>query len=84
MNASFVDLRKRTREIIEALKRNERVTLFYRGKPTAIMHAVQSDDDKTIVSARDHAAFGLWADRNDMDDIATHVRNLRKGRFSGL
>lgn len=83
MKASFVDLRKKSSAIIQALKRNERVTLLYRGKPAAIMQPV-SEADQDLPSAKDHAAFGLWADRRDLDDVDTHVRQLRKGRVRGL
>ena len=37
MKASFVDLRKKSGEIIRALHRNEQVTVLYRGKPAAVM-----------------------------------------------
>ena len=43
MKASFVDLRKKSSEIIQALKRNEQVTLLYRGKPAAITQAVHGE-----------------------------------------
>jgi antitoxin (DNA-binding transcriptional repressor) of toxin-antitoxin stability system len=84
MKASFVDLRKKSSEIIQALKRNERVTLFYRGKPAAIMQPVCGESGKATGSARDHAAFGLWKDRHDLNDVPGHVRELRKRRFSDL
>lgn len=82
MKASFVDLRKKSSEIIQALKRHERVTLLYRGKPAAIMQPVHGEGGDATGSARDHAAFGLWSDRQDMEHVAKHVRDLRKGRFS--
>ncbi|GHU53099.1 hypothetical protein FACS1894200_13660 [Spirochaetia bacterium] len=25
-------------------------------------------------------SFGMWADRQDMDDVESYVRNLRRGR----
>ena len=36
MEASFVDLRNKSAEVIRALSRNERVTVLYRGKPAAV------------------------------------------------
>ena len=84
MKASFVDLRKKSSEIIRALNRNERVTVIYRGKPTAIMQPIGSASEQALSSAQDHPAFGLWADREDMQDVAAHVRQLRKGRFDAL
>ncbi len=83
MKASFVDLRKRSSQIIRALGRNESVTLFYRGKPAAIMQPIGDRGDEPALRAKDHPAFGLWADRTQ-GDVAEHVRTLRKGRFDAL
>jgi len=84
MRASFVDLRKKSGEVIRALGRNERVTVLYRGKPAAIMHPIDDPGGAAVGSAKDHAAFGLWADRDDLKDVAGHVRQLRRGRFDAL
>ncbi len=84
MKASFVDLRKKSAEIIRALKRKERVTVLYRGKPAAVMHPVEDDAEQSSVRTEDHAAFGLWADRDELEDVGAHVRRLRRGRFDGL
>ena len=54
MKASFVDLWKKSREIIGALRRNEQVTVLYRGKPVAVMQAIGG----SVVKAADHPAFG--------------------------
>jgi antitoxin (DNA-binding transcriptional repressor) of toxin-antitoxin stability system len=84
MKASFVDLRKRSSEIIRALGRKERVTVLYRGKPAAVMHPIGDAGDGAGGSAEAHAAFGMWADRDDMKDVGAHVRRLRRGRFDAL
>ena len=84
MKASFVDLRKKSSEIIRALGRNERVTVLYRGKPAAIMRPIGEESEEAIGNAKDHPAFGLWADHQDMKDVAAHVRQMRKGRFDAL
>ena len=84
MKASFVDLRKKSNEIIRALNRNEQVTVLYRGKPTAIMQPIGGGCQQAICSAKDHPAFGLWGDREDIKDVAAHVRQLRKGRFDDI
>ncbi len=81
MKASFLDLRKRTSEILQALDRNESITVLYRGRPKAIMQPVQKDNRSGGVKAKDQPAFGIWADRKDLKDVAAHVRRLRRGRF---
>lgn len=78
MIASFLDLRKRTRDILQALNRNESIMLLYRGKPRAVMTPVSDKTSKP--SAGELAGFGMWADRKDMNDVEAYVRNLRKGR----
>lgn len=83
MYASFVDLRKKSAEIIRALSRKERITVLYRGKPAAIMHPID-DPGGDPTSAKDHAAFGIWKDRHEAIDAAEQVRELRKGRFGDL
>ena len=80
MKASFVDLRKKSSEILRAINRNEKVTVLYHGRPKAVISPLAATDQKTPSSA-DHPAFGLWADRHDLEDVAAHVRRLRKGRF---
>lgn len=81
MKASFVDLRQKSSAIIRALQRKERVTVYYRGKPAAIMQPIDDQVDVTDSSTKDHAAYGMWADRTDLKDVAAHVRQLRRGRF---
>ncbi len=84
MKASFVDLRKKSSEIIRALDRNERVTVLYRGRPKAVMHPVGAEDGSAVSRVTGHPAFGLWAGRQDITDVADHVRKLRQGRFLDL
>lgn len=84
MKASFVDLRKKSSQIIRALQRRERVTVLYRGKPAAIMQPIGDEGAQAIGSAKHHRAFGLWADRQDMKDVAAYVRQLREGRCDAL
>ena len=84
MKASFVDLRKKSGEIIQALNRNESVTVLYRGRPKAIMRPIEGEVGQARMRAKDHPAFGLWADREDTRDVAAHVHRLRRGRYHDL
>jgi prevent-host-death family protein len=81
MKASFVDLRKKSSEILRALNRNERVTILYRGRPKAVMQPVASAGEQAVTKVKNHPAFGLWAGREDLQDVAAQVRQMRKGRF---
>ncbi len=82
MKASFVDLRKKSAEIIRALERNEPVTILYRGVPRAIMQPLGKQ--RSVGRVKDHPAFGMWKDREDLRDVAAYVRRLRKGRFDAV
>ncbi len=85
MKATFLDLRRRMSEVLQALDRNERVTIFYRGRKRAILVPAGGDTaGSEPVSASAHPAFGMWADREGLDDVAAHVRDLRQGRHRAL
>ncbi|MXW77464.1 MAG: type II toxin-antitoxin system Phd/YefM family antitoxin [Gemmatimonadetes bacterium] len=76
MKASITDLRRRMKDILLALDRNESVTILYRGKEKAILSPIRQRTRKPV---KDHEAFGMWRDRKDMADVDAYVRNLRKG-----
>jgi hypothetical protein len=79
MKASFVDLRKRSKEIVKALDRNQSVTLFYRGKAKGVIVPASSPLEKAV-SVLGHRAFGMWRDRANLKSVPTAVAKLRKTR----
>lgn len=79
MKASITDLRRKTREIIQALERNEAVTLLYRGQIKGVIRP--TGGAKSTVAITEHPAFGMWRGREDLKDVAQAVRKLRRGRF---
>jgi prevent-host-death family protein len=78
MKATVLDMRRNPKKILDAIARNETVTLSHRGKPLARIEPIE---DSRRCSAADHPAFGMWADRTDMLDPSAQVRELRRGRF---
>ncbi len=85
MQATILDLRRRMPEVLRALDRHERVTILYRGKERAVLVPVaERPTRKGRKHAINHAAFGMWADRDDLVDVAIHVRTLRRGRVHAL
>jgi hypothetical protein len=48
------------------------------------MQSLPAQRRKKKIRVVDDPAFGMWADREDMKDVAAYVRNLRKGRFDDL
>ena len=82
MKATVLDLRRNTSKILEAIERNETVSLSKRGKEIARIVPTQAVPPKG--SIKDNPAVGMWADREDMADPAAYVRKLRKGRYRDL
>jgi hypothetical protein len=81
MKATFLDLRKRSKDIVKALDRNQPVTLFYRGKAKGMIIPASNPPEKTV-SAASHPAFGMWRDRAEMKDVPGFVAKLRKTRHA--
>ncbi|MEQ8819499.1 MAG: type II toxin-antitoxin system prevent-host-death family antitoxin [Sumerlaeia bacterium] len=82
MKMTFVELRRDPAKLMEALERNEEVTLSRRGREVA--RVIPSGQPAVGAEVKNHPAFGMWADRDDAADPAAYVRNLRKGRFVDL
>jgi len=83
MRASVVELRYRMKEILAALDRNEAVTITYRGKDRAKLVPIRPENEARP-SIRQHPAFGMWADREDMADVKAWLRKARRRRYSDL
>jgi antitoxin (DNA-binding transcriptional repressor) of toxin-antitoxin stability system len=85
MKASVLDLRRRMKDILNSLKRNEPVTLLRRGKVVGTIQppesALASGSD---LHASAHPAFGMWRDRPGLEDVEAAVERLRGGRFNAL
>lgn len=77
MKASILDLRRRMRDVLRALDRNESVTIYYRGKEKAVLSPSRQRTGKSV---KDHETFGMWRDRDDTTDVDAFVRSLRTFR----
>lgn len=88
MQATFVELRTKTREILEALRRNESVELSYRGRRVGVIQPEPpSHKDSSEASSVDPstvAGFGSWADDPRYEDPTAAVREMRRSRFDDL
>ena len=76
MQASVMDLRKRMRDIIRALERNESVTLLYRGKKKGIIHPHRGTSD---CSVEEHSFFGSAAESEE--SVEEEMNRLRGTRY---
>lgn len=76
MKATSKDLRFHTKEILDAAMRGEEVIITYHGKPyVKIVPIRQETASKTTTEF-----CGMWENRDDMADVDTYVRRLRKRR----
>lgn len=78
MEASILDLRKNMKKVMSAIDRNEHVVLTRRRKKMAVILPIR--DNAAQMKVSESPAFGMWAKRDDMQDVAAYVRELRKPR----
>jgi hypothetical protein len=79
MKASALDFRRRMKDILQALDKNETVTILYRGKKKGIIlpAGLEKPEGRPVAA---HPAFGMWKDRKDLRDVRAVMRKLREGR----
>lgn len=80
MHATVKDLRLRARALLAATQRGETVKITYRGKPCARLVGLVPNQQEERPAR--NPAFGLWADRDEVD-VDTEVRRLRAPRTFG-
>ncbi|MSM41034.1 MAG: type II toxin-antitoxin system Phd/YefM family antitoxin [Geobacter sp.] len=75
MNASILDLRYRTSDILAALDNREQITILYHGKPKGTIIPL---DDSTAGKVCDHEFFNMYA--RDTEPVEDVMARLRGGR----
>jgi prevent-host-death family protein len=78
MNISTKELRERPAKAISLAIDGQEVIITYRGKPA--VRIIPFVNEELAHSADSETIFGLWRDRTDLNDVASHVRDLRKER----
>ena len=76
MRASVVDLRYKMKKILEALERNETVTILYHGQEKAVILPIESEHGKSIT---EHPFFGMKADGRE--SVQETMERLRESRY---
>lgn len=80
MNATLVDLRYRTKDIMRAIERNETVHIFAHGKLKAdLVPTTAPASKKARPSILDDPFFG--SNKADTEPVQDKVRRLRNRRF---
>lgn len=82
MKVSILDLRRRMGDVLRALEEDEPVTILHRGKEKGIIYPSPARQARSVVT--EHPAFGMWRDRDDLQNVDQVVRNLRKARPHAL
>ena len=83
MNATTLDLRYRTREVLSSLDRGESVVITFRGKPKGIIAPYrETTAKKDEPSILDHPFIGMWAGcGTTVDDEMNRLRGGRCNDF---
>lgn len=78
MNASIVELRYKTNDILAALEHGERVTILYRGRPRATIVPLT---DRSRLRVAEHPFFGMSEDGGEsVEDTLARLRGPRHAR----
>jgi antitoxin (DNA-binding transcriptional repressor) of toxin-antitoxin stability system len=82
MKISITTVSKRQDDVLDALKRNEKIAISHNGQVAAVLQPPESG--KKLERALTAPAFGMWSDRDDMADPTEWRRSLRQKRRDGL
>ena len=82
MKASVVDLRYKMKEVLSALRRNEKVEILYHGKTAGIIIPPPQAKKKDL---RHHPFFGMHKDLGaTAKDVEKVMDELRGGRYRDI
>ena len=81
MKATALDLRRRTKDIIDALDRGESVTITYRGKEKGTIVPARNRKRRSITES---PFFGMWKDNPKVQDVEAFIRKIRRPRHHDL
>ena len=83
MNATTLDLRYKTREVLGSLDRGESVIITFRGKPRGVISPYRETTAmKCKSSIMDHPFIGMWAQSETA--VEDTMNRLRGGRYNDL
>jgi prevent-host-death family protein len=82
MNATARDMRYHLKSVMQAVERGEEVFITNRGRIKARILAVNSRASQASAAEEKNPFVGMWRDRDEIRDVKTYVRRIRRGRFS--
>ena len=71
------DLRFNISMLFDVLSKKESIIITYRNKPKAKLIPY---DENCSNEKKENKLFGIWKDRDSLNDVDNYVRELRKGR----
>ena len=66
MKISIATLSKRQNDVLDALKRNEKISISHNGQVVAVLQPPETGGKRERMFGT--PAFGMWEDRDDMAD----------------
>ena len=83
MEITTKQLRIQPGRVISQVNNGQEITITYRGRACAkivpLKSKIENKRDNNLEET-DNELFGMWKDREDMEDVEQYVRNMRKGR----
>lgn len=74
--ATAMDLRQKTSELLDSVRRGREVVITYRGKQIAVLAPL----DRIAHKALTPVAFGMWRRRRGMRDVKRWLDSRRASR----
>jgi prevent-host-death family protein len=78
MEITTKQLKIQSGRIISQVNNGQEITITYRGK--AYARIIPIKDGNFLSKDFDDELFGIWKDREDMDNVDEYIRNIRRGR----
>ncbi len=79
MKATIVDLRYKMKDVLDALDKNEEVTILYHGK---VKGTILPNIGNSNLGISTHPIFGMYSDSEL--SVLDELENLRGGRFNAV
>jgi hypothetical protein len=76
MKISLTTVSKRQDDVLDALSRNEKISVSHNGRVVAVLQSPEAGEKRERML--NTPAFGMWADRDDMADPNEWRRTLRR------
>jgi len=80
MKATLLELRRQTNKVVEAIDKNQKVTLTRRGKSFAVITPTKSAGKGLRV--KDHPAFGMHSESQSKKDVLDYMKKIRSNRYA--